>query len=334
MKDYNNFNSNETNDEETEAKEHRFKFFKKRHEDGPGVDKDEIRAMENPTLVNFFKLLARKIGRLMTINAIYIFGNFPILFLLLHYTQYNEFSANTYSLFPALYGTSLFDRSPTVSTLLGIFGRVSGGYAQTFWSVLFLCLFGLIIFTFGPVNIGTTYILRNMAREEPVFMLQDFFHAIKKNLRQGIIMGIIDVFMIGMLVYDILFFNVNMGRGNMITPMLIITWAMVILYFFMRLYIYLMIVTFDLSLFKIIKNALFFAILGFKRNFMALLGCVAMLFITYELMVIILPLGIAIPLFFIFGLGGFMGVYAAYPKIKEIMIDPYYKDHPDEEISA
>ena len=59
-----------------------------------------------------------------------------------------------------------------------------------------------------------------------------------------------------------------------------------------------------------------------------------MLIITYELLTFILPLGVAIPLFFLFGIGGFMGVYAAYPKIKEIMIDPYYKAHPDEEMPA
>lgn len=335
MKDVNDYRDEDENEAaDGGSQKKRFRLFGRSDKDGPGVEKDEVRAMEDPSLVNFFKLLRRKISRLFSINLLYIFGNFPIIFLLLHYAQYNEFSANTYSLFPALYGTSLFEKSPAMSGLLSVFGRVSTGHAQTFWSIFFLCLFALILFTFGPVNVGTTYILRSMVREEPVFLWQDFFYAIKKNLRQGLIMGVIDIFMIGMLSYDILFFNVNMGRGSLITPMLIISWAMVILYFFMRLYIYLMLITFDLGLFKIIKNALFFAILGFKRNFMVLLGCLVMLIITYELLVFILPLGVAIPLFFMFGIGGFMGVYAAYPKIKEIMIDPYYEAHPDEEMPA
>ena len=333
MRDNNDYRDEDTVENDGSQKK-RFRLFGRGDKDGPGVEKDEIRAMEDPSLVNFFKLFRRKVGRIFSINMLYIFGNFPIVFLLLHYAQYKEFSANTYSLFPALYGTSLFEKSPAMAGLLGVFGRVSTGYAQTFWSIFFLCLFGLILFTFGPVNVGTTYLLRSMVREEPVFFWQDFFYAIKKNLRQGLIMGVIDVLMIGMLAYDILFFNVNIGRGGLITPMLIVSWAMVILYFFMRLYIYLMIITFDLSLIKIIKNALFFAILGFKRNFMVLLGCAVMLIITYELLTFILPLGVAIPLFFLFGIGGFMGVYAAYPKIKEIMIDPYYKAHPDEEMPA
>ena len=48
--------------------------------------------------------------------------------------------------------------------------------------------------------------------------------------------------------------------------------ALSILYFFMRFYIYLLLVTFDLSIRKILKNALIFTMLGIKRNLMGFLG--------------------------------------------------------------
>ena len=42
------------------------------------------------------------------------------------------------------------------------------------------------------------------------------------------------------------------------------------------------------------------------------------------LMTVILPVGLVLPVIFLISLTTFMGIYAAYPKIKEIMIDPYY----------
>ena len=143
-------------------------------------------------------------------------------------------------------------------------------------------------------------------------------------------MGIIDSLLIALLISAISFYNVNINSGGLMVPFLIISWAALIMYFFMRLYIYLMIVTFDLKLSKIFKNAAFFAILGFKRNIMALLGIALVGIFTIGLCVYILPLGIVIPFLCLFSLMGFISVYAAYPKIKQIMIDPYYAEHPDE----
>lgn len=94
---------------------------------------------------------------------------------------------------------------------------------------------------------------------------------------------------------------------------------------------YIVMVTFDLSIFKILKNALIFSLVGIKRNVMATLGIAAMVFITYYLMIVILPIGIIIPFVLLFADCAFMSCYAAFPKIKEIMIDPYYKDEKSDD---
>lgn len=319
--------------EGTEKKK-KFKIFRNIYDkDGPGVEKDEVKAMEDPSLINFFKLLKRKLGRLVTVNAMYLLANFPFIFFIILMSGYvmDEFAANAYSVYPTLYGVSLFESgSPAVASLLGIFGRVTTGYAYNLPSIILACLSCLIVFTFGCANVGTTYILRNMVREEAVFLWTDFKYAIKRNWKQALPMGIIDSLLIALLVYAISFYNVNINNGGVTVPFLIISWAALILYFFMRLYIYLMIVTFDLKLSKILKNAAFFAILGFKRNIMVLFGVVILAVLTLGLCILFLPIGIIIPFTILFSLGGFMGTYAAYPKIKQIMIDPYYNDHPEE----
>ena len=328
------FNKRNDNDfEEDLQPKKKFRLFGNSYnKDGPGVEKDELRAMENPTLGNFFKLMWRKIGRLASVNLLYLLGNFPFIFFIIQMTGYvrEEFSANAYSIFPVLQGTALFEAdSPAIASLLGVYGKVTTGYAHTTASIVLMLLSFLIVFTFGPVKAGTTYILRNMVREEPVFLWSDFKYAIKRNWKQALPMGILDLVIMVLLVYDIIWFNANSG-GGMMTLMLVFLWALLIMYIFMRPYIYLMMITFDLKMSKIFKNALFFAALGFKRNLMALLGMVLVFVITFGLCIVILPLGIIIPFVIFFSLIGFIGAYCAFPKIKQIMIDPYYEEHPEE----
>ena len=63
------------------------------------------------------------------------------------------------------------------------------------------------------------------------------------------------------------------------------------------------------------------------KNIMATLGIVALLFINVFLLVgfggIFSATAILLPLVLIFSNGAFMSTYAAYYKIKEVMIDPY-----------
>jgi len=114
--------------------------------------------------------------------------------------------------------------------------------------------------------------------------------------------------------------------------------ALIIVYFFMRFYLYLMLVTFELPIRKILKNALIFSVLGFKRNIMALLGMVLITAINIVLFPIfaMTPLSIAIPLilpfFYYLSVNAFTAAYAAYPIIDRYMIEPY-RGEEDEEAS-
>ena len=95
----------------------------------------------------------------------------------------------------------------------------------------------------------------------------------------------------------------------------------------MKFYIYTLLVTFDLSTLKILKNSLIFTVLGIKRNILALLGIVLLLIIHIALIFLLIPYGISvqiiIPFFYIMAVFGFMAVYASYPIIDKHMIEPY-----------
>ena len=209
---------------------------------------------------------------------------------------------------------------------MGIFGMQADITVLSTTDWILLALSALVIFTFGPVNVGCTYILRNVFRGEGIFLWHDFFYAIKRNIRQGLIYGIMDAVIIFLLLYDIFFFNLNYGANTALNMMFFGALFMAILYLIMRPYIYLMLVTFDLSILKMFKNALLFTVLGVKRNIMSLLGVVLLAVLEFSLLMLYFPLGVILPFVCLFSIGYMMQIYGAYPKIKEIMIDPYYEN--------
>lgn len=336
MPDFNNHNNEKLSldeIEELEAQEKKqkkrsaFNIFSKAYEDGKGVDKDETPICDDPSFVNFFKLIGRKANQLLTVNIIMIVGNFPLFFLLLGMSGYLSVHlvSPSYTLFAPLYGVTLIDKSMSTAALWNIFSRQSEVTVFTTADYIMFALGALVIITFGLVRGGVTYIMRNMFRGEPVFMLHDFFYAIKRNLKQGLIYGIMDVLICGLIIYDIVFFNLNYNLNSVMNVMFYMSLCLAVLYFFMRHYMYLMLITFDLSIFKMLKNALLFTVLGVKRNILVLLGTVILGLLEFFLAYVYVPLAVIIPFVILPSLLIMMGIYGAYPKIKEIMIDPYYK---------
>jgi len=172
-------------------------------------------------------------------------------------------------------------------------------------------------------------------RGEPVFIWSDYFYAIKRNLKQGFFLGLIDAVVIFTLGFDIAYF---WGRGGTFTLDFgfYVTIALIIIYFLMRFYIYLLLVTFDLSIYKILKNALIFSMLGFKRNIMGVLGIALItgLHIALLLLLIATPLSglpIILPFLWYMAAVTFTAAYAAYPVIDRYMIAPYINQADEEE---
>ena len=110
--------------------------------------------------------------------------------------------------------------------------------------------------------------------------------------------------------------------------------ALIILWFVMRFYIYNLLITFDIKIFKLIKNAFIFSILGIKRNVLAFLGIIILTVFHVFLIIIFIPMGISIPIilpfFYLLAATAFMACYAAYPIIDRYMIAPYATNDEEE----
>lgn len=308
---------------------------------GAGKDNDklDVNILEKPNITNFFKVLWKKLGKLLSANLLFIFGNFPIFFFLIALSGIfsKSVSAPLYQSWGPIMGASKFENGASISMLSNIFGVHTEITVINTPTIVFFILGALIIFTLGFTKVGTTYLYRNMMSGEAVFPLSDFFYVIKKNIKQAFIIGIIDSLFIVMFVYNIYYLWNAYDTSTMNSIMFFFTVAMCIVYSFVRPYAYIMVFTFDLKIRQIIKNALFFVILGIKRNLMALFGVICVILINYGLFLIFMPLGLLLPFIITIAICDFIGVYAAYPVILQYMVDEkdrnriIYKTNYDEE---
>lgn len=295
----------------------------------------EINEQEDttPNIKYYFKSLWRKFPRLLSINLIMLFQVIPIIIAVIAYVLLMpRMFVYTDTMHPVLVGINTIEQTPIVTSLLNIYGIsvevptiAFGGAAIT----IIVCFIFLLL-TFGWQNVGAAYITRELVRGRPVFVISDYFYAVKRNFKQGFWLGIIDFIACAVLIYDFIYFY-NMTGKFIYDLMFWCICGAAIIYMFIRFYIYLLLVNFDLKTIKIFKNALIFTALGIKRNILAILWIAVILVINLALIIVLLPMNIIVPLilpllyFSAFAL--FTSTYAAYPVIKKYMIDPYYDEN-------
>lgn len=302
-----------------EKKKSRF-FFR------PVERPDAVAEDTTPTLRYFFKLFGRKFGKLLSLNLMMVFQVLPLIAAVLIYFLGDTAPTVNDPLFLPLYGAYTVDHSPLAALLLGIFGnQLNVPYLTTGRLISIILLVAFTVLTWGWQNVGATYNLRSLVRGDSTFLFSDYFYAIRRNLKQGFFFGLLDFGIIAVLAYDFFYFrNYVSGVGSGFFYILIV--ALIVIYTFMRFYLYLMMITFDLSIRKLLKNALIFSMLGIKRNLMGLLGIVLLAGINLLIIVPCLSIGFSLPLilplFYFLAVAGFIAAYAAYPNIKRYMIDP------------
>lgn len=205
-------------------------------------------------LTIFFQVLGRKFWKLITINLMFILFNLPAIIVSL---LFSVFLTNL--LIPAelaLSETDLFSH-------LLVFGVP-----------LTLCLMVIPVITVGPAQAGMTYLLRCFSYEIPTFTWSDFKDKMKENLKQGLVVSLINLFAIAFLIYDLYLYTQLNAQSN---PMFAVAHGLLIvvfvLFLMMNLYVYPMMVSYQLKTKYLFKNALLFAVAKFLPNLGILLLC-------------------------------------------------------------
>ncbi len=309
-------------------KNKKFKLFDFSRE-GKGVEEIEDR---KPTLKFFFKLLWRKFSQLLQLNLLMLFQIIPLLVIVCVVYVYGAKTALiNEAMYVPLYGISQVSPNFSGAPLFDLVSNLTEStvYFTPVMILVTIAMLLLLAITYGWQNVGAAYVLRGLFRGDAVFVFSDFFYGIKKNFKQAFFMGLLDFLFTVVLIVDIIFF---MGRsGGLNTVMYGVIFAIIILYITMKFYMYQLLVTFDLTNFKILKNSLIFTALGIKRNLMAFLGLIVLFALQIGLIFLALVYGltvfIVLPFVYILALIGFIATYAAYPVIDRYMIAPYANEN-------
>lgn len=304
----------------------KFGFFSR------GERADAVAESSEPTFGYFFKLLWRKSGRLLSLNLMMVVRFLPLVAILLIYLLGQKTYTVADPVFTPLMGVHLLggtqgsNAANLTTALFGIFGgQQEAAFPSVTAIVVMIVLLAFTVLTWGWQTVGGAYNLRSIVRGDSCFLWSDYFYAIKRNLKQGFIFGVIDVIAIAVLVFDWYYFNAMAGASVGLSIMYFVIIMLIIVYASMRFYIYPMMITFDLPIRKLIKNAFIFSMLGIKRNIFAIFGFLLVAGLNILLISPALSIGftlpLILPLFYLPALGGFMSMYAAYPNIRRYMID-------------
>jgi len=187
---------------------------------------------------------------------------------------------------------------------------------------LWIGLVALSALAMGPATCGITYITRNYVRQQHADITDLWDHA-KSNLRQGILLGLLDI-----VVYALLLRNVGLAgelytlsdfSATLLFASRVISWLALVIYTFMRFYTYQLVVTFDMPLTHILKNAWLFAVLGLFRNLLAL----AILIVTVIGFFMLNPIAELIFFaVFAFSFWSFTNNFITFPLVQKYMIPP------------
>ena len=236
-------------------------------------------------------------------------------------------------------GPGISKNAPKKKTFLIFFET----FFRNFWKFmpinLVYSLISVPVITGGFASVGITHVARNTARDKNSFGLSDFFDTIKKNWKQALAAGIINTIVYILLIFDIFFFYNNQENGMIYTIGLGIMMSITIIFLMMNFYLWTMMITFKFNLKQLYKNSFKFVIINIKKNllcgFCLLLAyglyiAIAVLFFKYIIFVLSIEILVYILTFPAFRF--LLIQYFTFPCIKKVIIDPYYAEHPDEDI--
>ena len=215
-------------------------------------------------------------------------------------------------------------------------------FFRNFWKFITINLvynlISLPVLTNGLANAGLTNVTRNIARDKHSFGLSDFFDTIKNNWKQSLGAGIINAILYIVLAIDVWFFyNVkdntiaNISLGVVLSILFVLT--------VMNYYIWTLLITFKFKLKTIYMNSFKFVFINIKNNLICFFSLllyyainivIAYLLMKYLFLVLLIELLIYATVFPAFKF--LLIQFCVFPSIKKCIIDPYYREHPDEDI--
>jgi len=250
---------------------------------GPGVPKPDEAHPKNGIRI-FFEVLQRKFWKIIRVGMLFFLMNIPAYLAAIFVANYFSFQ------------------------LLGEIGEPLEILMVLLASAALLT--GLPIITIGPVRAGMETVFRNYSREEHSFIWSDFKDSMKANMKQGLIMSLINLIFFIIIAFDLILIRFMAFNSEIMFILFNAGFILLfVIYLMMNIYIYPLMVTFELNIRNIIKNAFLFAMLRFIPNLLILIIIFVLLLLPFNYLNPIFALIISFLL--IYGIIGFLASFYA-----------------------
>ncbi|MBQ2286249.1 MAG: YesL family protein [Clostridia bacterium] len=215
-------------------------------------------------------------------------------------------------------------------------------FFRNFWKFITVNLvYALIsapVLTNGLACAGITNITRNIARDKHSFGLSDFFETVKKNWKQALAAGVINTLVYAILAFDLYFFWFS-SKGVMSSVGMGISLCIFFIFTVMNYYIWTLMITFKFTVKQIYKNSFKFVFINMKINLVCFLAIllvyavnICLIFLFKSAFIMVLTLEILLYLLIFPSFKFLLVQFCVFPSIKKYIIDPYYLQHPEDDI--
>ncbi len=305
-----------------------FGFFDYTKE-GPGIDPD---APQKGAVATFFGILGRKFWKLISVNLLYIVANIPAFIV--------AFFVGGIVMQALLPGLSLESLNKLWDPSMLSEGQDADQLSATVILVINFLIsaasVGLGFVVVGPSHAGMTFIMRNYAREEHAFVWSDFFTHAKKNWKQSTVVCIISTILFLAVPVAINFYSQAVNNSIFRVMLTTVLTILFITFSVMLMYVYQMMITFNLTVKQIAKNAWLFFVLRLPFNIGILLAeLLIVLVIPFVLMLTLGTLGVIVVLFyyvlFAFSINLLLVNFFINRQLHRFMIKPLLGEDEEEE---
>lgn len=266
-------------------------FFGGYAKPGKGVAKDEP---EKRAFFRFFELYFRKFWNIMNASLIYMFVSLlPFLLIFaLSFLGVNSYFGRNYEAWHYVFGD----------------GYMTIVFSFSFFAALFLNAYTGA----GVASSGMAYVMSAFAGDYHVFVWGDFKDKMKENIKQATAVFFIDAAAMCLIVFSYLIYD---SFGGAISYIKYVVAIIGLLFLLMHIYIYPMLVGYELKITQIYKNALLFTMIKLPQNLLIFAVIFGLHFVVLRL-----TMGLGIKMyavlalvegFLLYGISGFLTSFYA-----------------------
>lgn len=183
-----------------------------------------------------------------------------------------------------------------------------------------LIFFTVPVAAFGPVVSAMAVVFRSFIRREDSFS-SDFSDGLKKFFWKSLAVSAISSVIAVSVGVAFRWYQINLEAGFWKTALLFIVAGFSILFIMMHLYIYQILVEYDLSIWKLYKYSYIFSILRFFPNLLIIIAIAALTVLPFTLHLLF---GVAVMFILLFGFTAYIINFFAWPALEK-HLDPIMK---------